>query len=170
MCMLQKIGEHGAEVMLQHACNLFPSPYTFRCWAVHESNSVYFMRKSGLILMVSAQMLCFTGIACATNFYRATCQWYNLLSSELFVKIKLPESLQDAKTLYKLEKSMTTQRKLVEELRLECSSLYTSNTCRVTAVATTRTVTWICFTVFEWFTCWTLHYVGIAWCLNKEGW
>ena len=41
------------------------------------------------------------------------------IHSELLVKIKLPESLQNAKTLCKLEKLMTTQRELVEELRLD---------------------------------------------------
>lgn len=35
------------------------------------------------------------------------------------MKVKLPESLQNSKTLYKLEKLMTTQRELVEELRLD---------------------------------------------------
>ena len=51
---------------------------------------------------------------------------YNILSvsiPELLVKVKLPESLQNSKTLYKLEKLMTTQRELVEELRLDIADI-----------------------------------------------
>ena len=43
------------------------------------------------------------------------------LYSEHLMKVELPESLKYAKTLSKLEKLMTTQRELVEELRLVCT-------------------------------------------------
>ena len=43
------------------------------------------------------------------------------LYSEQLTKVKLPESFKYAKTLSKLEKLMTTQRELVEELRLVCT-------------------------------------------------
>ena len=53
------------------------------------------------------------------------------------MKVKLPDSLKNAKTLSKVEKLMTTQRELVEELRLVCTPLATCKTRKCACFAHT---------------------------------